>query len=58
VIALSVAAGIGVGFVKGATLGIAAGGGLAIGLAIIVAFIQPPPPGKGGDPGAINFGTK
>lgn len=55
--ALAVAAGVLAYFSKGPSAGLAVGlGGLML-VAIAAAVIKPPPPGKGGDPGAINFGS-
>ena len=49
--------GVYLGMDKGLTTGISVGvGGLFI-VAIAAVLWKPPPPGKGGDAGAINFGT-
>lgn len=48
--------GIYVAFTKGAGAGISIGAGTLILVGLFVMLRNPPPPGKGGDPGAINFG--
>ena len=42
---------------KGVGLGLSIGAGWLIILGLFVLLRDPPPPGKGGDPGAINFGS-
>ncbi len=54
---LSVILGVYAGFAKSATLGFALGSGGLILVGVIMILRDPPPPGKGGDPGAINFGS-
>ena len=53
-------AGVALGVYVAATKGVGAGISIAAGSLIVVGLFvllrNPPPPGKGGDPGAINFG--
>lgn len=52
--------GLGTGVAVGLRSGVGAGFSVAAGTLIVISLIwllrDPPPPGKGGDPGAINFG--
>ncbi|MCG8424356.1 MAG: SEC-C domain-containing protein [Proteobacteria bacterium] len=50
------AIGVYLAIVKSVTLGLSVGAGALIVVGLFVLLRDPPPPGHGGDPGAINFG--
>ena len=59
---LLVVAGIGAGVLAGIQRSLGAGISVSAGIIIIAGLVwvlrDPPPPGQGGDPGAINFGGR